>query len=258
MDIVRIKGFAQGDYSNSTHEEIYYILEEDYNKIKNMIPREFYVPELDGKYSEVSGDINIKILDEEKQLMEKFDNDNDGDNLYYDISENVDNDTETFKDMLERCEEYIKTIDNIVEIKFNVKKSQVNEIEDIVSSIINEVPNIEENELFEDILDAFSVYKDYKYKPIECIEIVEIDGKKYLADEVDKEDVIDMGKYQTGAKIFAISEIIDEEKLKCKDEILFFIKQDFIQTGSYYSYQEYECEAPYITTKKKIIKTIWD
>lgn len=71
----------------------------------------------------------------------------------------------------------------------------------------------------------------------------EIDGVKYFVDLVEEEDVVDEGKYQYGAKIFDVG---DEE------EVFFYIRQSFTQTGSYYSYQErtfYEIEMVEKATK---------
>ena len=38
---------------------------------------------------------------------------------------------------------------------------------------------------------------------------------------------------------------------------MFYIEQDFTQTGSYYSFQEREFEAPYIVKQREVVKTVW-
>ena len=77
-----------------------------------------------------------------------------------------------------------------------------------------------------------------------------------MAFEVEELDTTDEGKYQFGGTIYGVGEFV-EETFGIKGDYLFYIEQDFTQTGSYYSYQEREFEAPYIVEQKEVVKTVW-
>ena len=110
-------------------------------------------------------------------------------------------------------------------------------------------------ELQEEICDALAIKDGYDYKDLCNIDPVEIDGVKYLPFEVEDLDTTDEGKYQYGGVIYGIAEIDDD--FNAKGNYLFYIEQDFTQTGSYYSEQYREYEAPYIVEKKEVVKTVW-
>lgn len=108
---------------------------------------------------------------------------------------------------------------------------------------------MENLELYKRICKEFG-----KKENIEQIEFVEIDGVKYTYCEVEHLETTDEGKYQYGGTIYGIGVLKDEYDI---EEILFYISQDFTQTGSYYSHQEREYEKPYIVEEKQVIKTVW-
>jgi hypothetical protein len=95
-----------------------------------------------------------------------------------------------------------------------------------------------------------------KKETVVQIDFVEIDGIKYTYCEEEDLETIDQGKYQLGGIIYGVG-VLKDEKTYDIEEVLFYIRQGFTQTGSYYSYQEREFEKPEIVEKKEIVKTVW-
>lgn len=92
---------------------------------------------------------------------------------------------------------------------------------------------------------------------LENMEVIEIDGHKYDCEEVEELETVDEGKYQFGGSIYAIGYSNDEKGYGII-EPLFYVRQDFTQTGSYYSHQEREYENPYIVEKREKVITVWE
>ena len=93
---------------------------------------------------------------------------------------------------------------------------------------------------------------------IEDMEVIVVDGHKYDCEEVEELETVDEGKYQYGGSIYAIGVFNEEKGYGIKNDPLFYVRQDFTQTGSYYSYQEREYEKPYIVEKKEKVITVWE
>lgn len=104
-------------------------------------------------------------------------------------------------------------------------------------------------ELYQRICKEFG-----KKENVEQIDIVEVDGVKYTYCEAETLETIDEGKYQLGGTIYGIGVLKDDDDI---EKVLFYIEQDFTQTGSYYSYQEREFEKPYIVERKEVVQTVW-
>ena len=87
-----------------------------------------------------------------------------------------------------------------------------------------------------------------------------VDEVKYTYTEIEEEDIEDEGKYQNGSTIYGIGLLKEDNSYEIKGDILFYIKQDFSRSGSYYTDYYYTYEKPYIVKKvEKIIKTIiWE
>lgn len=107
-------------------------------------------------------------------------------------------------------------------------------------------------ELYKEILGRFNDELDGEN--MECIDKVEVNGITYSYEEEDVEDTIDEGKYQYGGTIYAIG--VSKEDGFGIVEPLFYVKQDFTKSGSYFSHQEYEYEELYIVEKKEEVKII--
>lgn len=102
-------------------------------------------------------------------------------------------------------------------------------------------------------LDSMRTEAFFGKGSIEDIEEFECDGEKYCLDLVEELETIGNGKYQSGGAIYSI-------RKKCIEEVLFYVKQSFTRTGSYYTTWDYIYEDPYVVKKcKKMIEiTEWE
>ena len=133
MNLVNINVYGEGYYSGSSYEESIFLLEEDYKELgKDLDGIEVYLGELDGKHSEVYGQVEVEIITEEMQKTYNFNKNNDGEKLY-DLIEEL---SPNSKNMIKRAKKYIETLDSLIDITFTVKKSQVGKIREVVSELI--------------------------------------------------------------------------------------------------------------------------
>ena len=89
MNIVKLNVYAEAYYSGATYEEDVVISKNLYEKIKteldeydsenNENARGVYVGELDGKHSEVEGDLSVKVYSEDEVADCSWDLNEDGD-----------------------------------------------------------------------------------------------------------------------------------------------------------------------------------
>lgn len=145
MDIVKLNVYAEAYYSGTTYEEDVVISKNLYEKIKteldeydsdnNENARGVYVGELDGKHSEVEGDLSVKVYSEDEVTDCSWDLNEDGDMLYYKIKDICDEkDLDLDKD-IENVKEYLKNVDSYVEICIRTKKSNVDKIKEYAESL---------------------------------------------------------------------------------------------------------------------------
>lgn len=145
MDIVKLNVYAEAYYSGTTYEEDVVISKSLYEKIKteldeydsenNENARGVYVGELDGKHSEVEGDLSVEVYSEEEIADCSWDLNEDGDCLYYKVKDICDeNDLDLDAD-IKSVQNYLKNVDSYVEISLTVKKSNVDKIKEYVKSL---------------------------------------------------------------------------------------------------------------------------
>ena len=77
----------------------------------------------------------------------------------------------------------------------------------------------------------------------------EVEFSDYELKEVEELDEVDNGKYSYGGVIIAVY-----KKNKTDEEPLFYLRQNYTKTGSYYTDYDYYYKKPYVTSK--ITKTI--
>ena len=133
MNLVKLNLYGEGYYSGVEYSETIFLLEDDYKSLnKDFDEYEIRLGELDGKYSEVFGGVEVEIISEDKQQLYNFKCDNDGDCLYWelkDYSDNLDN-------MIKRAENYISELDSLVNVTYTVKKSNLQKINELVNDLI--------------------------------------------------------------------------------------------------------------------------
>lgn len=60
MELVNVNLYAMGYYSEAVYEDNIWIKKSSYEKLKDVFPSEISCGELDGKFSEVMGDVEIQ------------------------------------------------------------------------------------------------------------------------------------------------------------------------------------------------------
>lgn len=135
MRIVEILAFGEAYYSGATYNESVFLLEDDYMKLNVDIDgEEIGLGELDGKHSDVYGDVEVVYIEEKDQQKHIYSKDNDGDILYCYISDLAydENMKDEFIKMIGRANDYISSIDCLVEATFTVKKSLLEKINKLI------------------------------------------------------------------------------------------------------------------------------
>lgn len=145
MDIVKLNVYAEAYYSGATYEENVVISKNLYEKIKteldeydsenNENARGIYVGELDGKHSEVEGDLSVGIYSENEVADFSWDLNKDGNNLYYKVKDICDEKVLDLDDDIKTVKEYLKNVDSYVEIYIRTKKSNVDKIKEYAESL---------------------------------------------------------------------------------------------------------------------------
>lgn len=131
MNITNINFYAEGYYSGQTYEENLQIRTEIYEKLKDEIDNiECYVYELDGKHSEVKGDITISHYLEEEMLNYSWDSANDGEDVYYELERIFKQHNLDLDDELNMVGDYLGTLDTYVDIAIRVKKSNIEKVKE--------------------------------------------------------------------------------------------------------------------------------
>lgn len=132
MNLININLYGEGYYSGSTYEETIYLLEDDYKSLnKDFVGEEIDLGELDGKHSEVYGEVEVEVISDEEQGNYNFEVKNDGENLYYELSGYTDD----IEEMIKRADKYIDGLDSIVDVSYAIKKSKVKELNEFVSKL---------------------------------------------------------------------------------------------------------------------------
>lgn len=145
MDIVKLNVYAEAYYSGATYEEDVVISKSLYEKIKteldeydsenNENARGVYVGELDGKHSEVEGDLSVEVYSEEEIADCSWDLNEDGDYLYYKVKDICDEKDLDLDADIKSVQNYLKNVDSYMEISLTVKKSNVDKIKEYARSL---------------------------------------------------------------------------------------------------------------------------
>lgn len=145
MNIVKLNVYAEAYYSGATYEEDVVISKNLYEKIKteldeydsdnNENARGVYVGELDGKHSEVEGDLSVKVYSEDEVADCSWDLNEDGDSLYYKVKDICDEKDLDLDEDIKTVQDYLKNVDSYVEISIMVKKSNVEKVKEYAESL---------------------------------------------------------------------------------------------------------------------------
>lgn len=137
MELVKLSCYGEGYYSGAIYSETIFLLKEDYEKLNwDLSKEEVWLGELDGKYSEVYGNVYVREISEEEQEDYNFEEASVGNGLYYHLIETREDITEEIIEaMIKRALDYIDTIDSMVEVCYTVKKSQVKYLDRVYNDL---------------------------------------------------------------------------------------------------------------------------
>lgn len=143
IDLVEISLNAAAPYSGNEYYEHYWIKKESYEKIKEDMHSEESIPELDGKFSEVSGDIIVEEYgyktDEEYAKAGKISTfDNDGEELKCLLSDLYNDAGLDFDSEQAEINEYFNSLDCYIDLTVRVPESLVPGIKELVERYISE------------------------------------------------------------------------------------------------------------------------
>ena len=129
MNVVNLCFYAEGYYSGQEYEENVTISEEMYEKIKDEIDNmKVYISDLDGKHSEILGEIDIQPCEENEIADWYSDTKNDGDSFWEELQEVCKSKGLDIVKDVEEVENFIKSLDFCIEVTLNVRKSKVDEL----------------------------------------------------------------------------------------------------------------------------------
>lgn len=136
MKLVNVNLYACGYYSDSEYEDNIWIKKSSYEKLKDVFPKEISCGELDGKHSEVMGDIDIQDeweTDEEyaKAGVETCD----GDYLEHELREIYENNGIDWKDEQKEIKEYFDKLDVWENVTVWIPGSKKEELMDFVEKL---------------------------------------------------------------------------------------------------------------------------
>ncbi|EQC1535597.1 hypothetical protein ACY1J9_001428 [Clostridium botulinum] len=135
MNLVNINVYGESYYSGVEYRETIFLLEEDYIKLEqDFNGMEIGLGELDGKHSEVFGEVEVEYITEEKQLDYKYNTYNDGESLYWELYEAAYDKKIKLEEMVSRANDYINNLDSLVEVTHTVRKSQVKKLNDWIDN----------------------------------------------------------------------------------------------------------------------------
>lgn len=139
MDLVLVRLSAVGYYSEAEYEDNIWIKKSSYEKLKDTFPSEVCCGELDGKHSEVMGDIDIEDLDfTEADYVKLAAVECDGDTLEWSLKDLYDENDLDFKQEQKEIEEYFNTLDVWEDVTIKIPRSLKTSVLEYVEKLRNQ------------------------------------------------------------------------------------------------------------------------
>ena len=140
MELVNINLYAVAYYSEATYEDNIWIKKSSYEKLKDNFPTEIYIGDLDGKYSEVKGNIEIQNdWDTDEEYAKSLsDHENDGDYLEISLIDLYEENSLDWEAEQQEIKEYFDSIDVWQTIKVFIPSSKVDKLNKFVETLINQ------------------------------------------------------------------------------------------------------------------------
>lgn len=154
--IIELNLYAEAYYSGATYDEVVFITPQDYIKyfgsgqdtdaetfgeyVENQWDgREIYVGELDGKHSDVSGNVEVDFWDAKRIAKYWEQPDNDGDKLLYKMLNEANTSGESQAEIMENIKKHVNEVIESIGIKVTVEcrvpKDKVDELRAFVEQL---------------------------------------------------------------------------------------------------------------------------
>lgn len=136
MKLVNVNLYACAYYSEAEYEDNIWIKKSSYEKLKDVFPKEIYCGELDGKYSEVMGDIEIQDEWETDEDYAKAGIAScDGDRLEYSLIDLYDENGLDWETERKEIKKYFNSLDVWEDVTVSIPSSKKKELMEFVDTL---------------------------------------------------------------------------------------------------------------------------
>lgn len=136
MELVNVCLSAEGYYSGSTYEDNIWIKKSSYEKLRDIFPTKIGCGELDGKFSEVMG--NVEIQDDwhtDEEYSKAGDAKHDGDYLEWELEELYKENNLDWNSEQKEIKEYFNNLDVWEEVTVSIPSSKKSELMKFVKTL---------------------------------------------------------------------------------------------------------------------------
>lgn len=136
MELVNVNLFAEAYYSGITYEDNIWIKKTSYEKLMSVFPEEISCGELDGKHSEVMGEVEVQDYSYTDEYYAKnADITNDGDYLELSLRDLYESNGLDWVEEQKEIIEYLSHLDLYEEVTVSVPHSKVEELMKFVDNL---------------------------------------------------------------------------------------------------------------------------
>lgn len=136
MELVNINLFAEGYYSGRTYEDNIWIKKTSYEKLMSVFPEEISCGELDGKHSEVMGEVEVQDYSyTDEYYANNADITNDGDYLELSLRDLYESNGLDWVEEQKEIIEYLSYLALYEEVTVSVPHSKVEELMKFVDNL---------------------------------------------------------------------------------------------------------------------------
>lgn len=136
MELVNVNLFAEAYYSGITYEDNIWIKKTSYEKLMSVFPEEISCGELDGKHSEVMGEVEVQDYSYTDEYYAKnADIINDGDYLELSLRDLYESNGLDWVEEQKEIIEYLSHLDLYEEVTVSVPHSKVEELMKFVDNL---------------------------------------------------------------------------------------------------------------------------
>lgn len=139
MELVKVNLYAYAYYSGVEYEENIWIKKSSYKKIKESLPTEVYVADIDGKYSETEGKVTVnKSFKSDKEYAIEGKLEYDGEYLKWELKSIYDDYDLDYESEQEEIERYLNSIDVYEKVTVKIPRSKVAELKTYAEKLCGE------------------------------------------------------------------------------------------------------------------------